>query len=143
MQEETVQDAVVLSVDKNRVMVRMAKEEDCGDCHSCALKNLCHKESDHLDLPVRLGEGIAPPQPGETVRVGYRAANAAVAALIMFLPALVGLFFGGFVVNRYWGDGDGLFLIGCFAGLALGLAVTFAVSRLSTALRPDIRLLNH
>ncbi|MCD8138991.1 MAG: SoxR reducing system RseC family protein [Planctomycetaceae bacterium] len=142
MQEETIQDAVVLSVDNDRVMVRMAKEEDCGGCRSCALKNLCHKESDHLDLPVRLEDGVPPPQPGETVRVGYRAANAAAAAFIMFLPALVGLFFGGFAVNRYWGEGDGLFLVGCFAGLGLGLVVTFAISRLSTALRPEIRLLH-
>ncbi len=142
MREETVQDAVVLSVDANRVMVRMAKEEDCGGCHSCALSKLCHKESDHLDLPVELGIGVQPPRPGETVRVAYRAANAAVAALIMFLPALVGLCFGGFAVNRIWGEGDGLFLAGCLAGLVLGLAVTFAVSRLSTALRPDVRLLS-
>lgn len=144
MREETIQDAVVLSVEPERIMVRIDKSnEDCGGCRACALKILCRGKNDtnHLDLPVPVDAASPHPQPGQTVQVAYRAANAAVAAFIMFLPALLGLFFGGFIANRLAGEGDGIFVLGCLAGVVLGLAVTFVVSRASTALRPDIRLL--
>lgn len=143
MREETIQDAVVLSVEPDRIMVRIDKEaEECDGCHTCALKSMCRgKRDEHLELPVPLETGASRPGPGETVRIAYRAANAATAALAMFLPSLLGLFFGGFAASRLFGEGDGVFLLGCFGGLALGLAVSVVLARKSTALRPEIRLL--
>lgn len=144
MREEIVQEAVVLSVAPDRIMVRVdRKDEDCGGCRACALKSLCRgKEADHMDLPVPVDAETPELAPGETVRIAYRAANRAVAALVMFLPALLGVFFGGFAANALAGEGDGIFLLGCFSGLALGVLFTFVAARSSGALKPEIRLLS-
>lgn len=143
MQEETVQEGVVTSVGAEQITVRIEKkDEDCDGCCACKLKSLCRGRADeYMELSVPMQDGRERPVPGETVQVAYRATNAAVAAAIMFVPALVGLFFGGFIGNRFWGEGDGIFIVGCLAGLVVGLGLTFVVSRASTILRPEIRLL--
>lgn len=142
MSEEKIRRGTVIAVEPNRLVVRVEREEeeDCGGCRSCAMKSLCRGRTDgHLDLPVAIPEGMAKSR-GDRVTVAYRETNAAVASLLMFLPALLGLFFGGFAANAVFGAGDGIFLAGALGGLAAGLAVTFVVGRVSTALGPVVRL---
>lgn len=135
----TVREGTVLLADNDRLVVRVEREteEGCDGCRACAMKSLCKgRETGRMDLPV-----TAPPgktyRPGDRVTLAYRQANAAVAALIMFAPALVGLLLGGWAAN---GRGDGVLLLGCLAGLAAGLGATWLVSRTARVLRPDVRV---
>lgn len=142
--EYTVESGTVIGVRPGEAMVRVEKSDaDCGGCRSCAMKSLCRgREVGHFDLPVPIsdadGDRVVE---GRRVRVAYRPTNAAVAGLVMFVPALVGLFLGGLAGQRLGSGSDAALLIGCFAGLAAGLGVSFAVSRLSSSLKPRVRLL--
>lgn len=140
MDDYTIREGTVLDVQPDKVMVRIDKEEDCGGCRSCAVRALCQgRDTGHLDLPLRPVDGVAA-VPGGRVRVAYRGANPAVAAVIMFVPALIGLFLGGFIGNRFWSGSDGILLAGCLLGLGLGVAATYGISQLRS-LRPEARLL--
>ncbi|MCC8109068.1 MAG: SoxR reducing system RseC family protein [Planctomycetes bacterium] len=147
MDDYTIQNGTVLTVEPGRTVVRVERGDDnCEGCHTCALKALCRgRESKHMDLPVDTGtDGIAsaPLSPGDPVKVAYRGANQAVAAVLLFLPGLIGLFFGGFLANRWWGGEDMTFLAGCLGGLAAGVIFTFIVARTSRRLRPDVRIVS-
>ncbi|MCC8166700.1 MAG: SoxR reducing system RseC family protein [Planctomycetes bacterium] len=147
MDDYTIQDGTVLTVEPGRAVVRVERGgDDCDGCHTCALKALCRgRESKTMDLPVdtnRDGTAAGPMAPGDQVKVAYRGANQAVAAVILFLPGLIGLFFGGFAANRWWGGEDMTFLAGCLGGLAAGMLFTFIVARTSRSLRPDVRIVS-
>ncbi len=146
MDDYTIQDGTILTVEPGRAVVRIEREDDCEGCHTCALKALCRgRESKHMDLPVDTGpdSGAAVAMsPGDQVKVAYRGANQAVAAVLLFLPGLLGLFFGGFLANRWWGGEDMTFLAGCLGGLAAGVLFTFIVARTSRSLRPDVRIVS-
>lgn len=135
------QTGTVIRVESGRLLVRVDRDDaDCGGCRSCAVKALCRgRDSGHMDLPVSFA-GAAPAAVGDRVRVAYRSANAAVASLVMFLPSLAGLFFGGFAWQRLAGRTDRNFLLGCLAGFVLGLTVSFAASRKVVRLRLDVKL---
>lgn len=141
--EYEVQTGSVLRVEPGRLIVRVERDDsECGGCRSCAVKSLCRGRDDgHMDLPVLFGSGEPPAREGEAVRIAYRAANPAIASIIMFVPALAGLFFGGFVGQWVLGEGDGNFLIGCLVGLVAGLGVSYVLARGVAGLRPDVRLL--
>lgn len=140
MDDFTVRDGTVLSVQPDAILVRIDKEEDCGGCRSCAVRALCQgRDGGHLDIPLSPVPGVTA-VPGERVRVEYRGANPAVAALIMFVPALIGLFAGGLIGNRYGEGSDGILLLGCLVGLVLGLVVSIVLSK-ARSLRPEARLL--
>lgn len=137
-----VKTGAVIDVLPGQVVVRVERDDaDCGGCRSCAVRGLCRgRDSGHMDLPVAF-EGQPPAKTGDQVRIAYRAANAAVAALTMFLPALLGLFFGGFIGHRWFGDSDGMFLAGCLIGFILGLGVSYVLARTVASLKPDVKLL--
>lgn len=141
MGESVIRRATILADGPGGLLVRVEREggEDCGGCRSCALKKLCQgRDGQHLDLVVSAagGSGRAP---GETVRVAYREPNAAVAAVVMFVPALAGLLLGGVLAHRFF-PGDAALLAGCGIGLAAGFAVTFILARLLPGLGPSARL---
>lgn len=143
MSDFTIREATVLSVAGDGMLVRVDDEDaaDCGGCRSCAMKSLCRGRDDgHLDLLVPRTGGEGEHSAGDRVRVAYRGANPAVASLIMFLPALAGVMFGGFVANAAFGGGDGVFLAGALGGIAMGIGATFVLARSLSSLRPEIRL---
>lgn len=133
----------VVSVRDGEVVVRVERnEEDCGGCRSCAVKGLCRgRDTGHMDLRV---DSVGAPLPGvgDKVGVAYRSTNAALAALAMFLPALLGLLFGGLVGYRLADGGDAVFLVGCVVGFAAGLAVSWLLTRSVSSLRPHARLVD-
>ncbi len=141
--EYEIRDGVVLESAPDRVVVRMDKDEDCGGCRSCAVKGLCHgRTASHIDVALRPDGGAPPRKAGERVRVAYRRANPAVAASILFVPTLAGLFAGGMAANGLIGPGDGIFLAGTAAGVIIGLGITYAFGRWSRSLAPKFRLLD-
>lgn len=141
-EEFTVENGTVVDVVPGGVVVRVPKKDgDCGGCRSCAMKRLCGgRDVDHIDLSVATPAG-GTPEKGAAVRVAYRPTNAALAALVMFLPALLGLFVGGVIGHRLGGGSDAGLLAGCFIGFAAGVGASFAAARLSPALKPLVRLL--
>lgn len=140
MTDFTISEATVLAREADALVVRMDREEaDCGGCGTCAVKALCRgRDGAHFDVRVPVSPDVRA-GPGDRVRVAYRGANAAVASLVMFLPALLGVIFGGFAANALVGEGDGVFLLGAAAGFALGVGATFLLARLAS-LRPEARL---
>lgn len=140
MTDFVVRDATVLATEPGALLVRMDEDaEECGGCGTCAVKALCRgRDGAHFDMRVPVS-GERNEKAGDRVRVAYRGANPAVASLVMFLPALVGVVFGGFLTKALLGGGDGIFLLGAFGGLALGFGATFLLAR-RTSLRPEARL---
>ncbi len=139
----TIETGAVIAVAPDHVVVRLEKrEEDCGGCRSCAMKNLCGgRDAGHIDLRTPLAAEGDRPETGDAVRVAYRPANAALAAVVMFLPALAGLLLGGLAGYRLGGgDDDAVFVLGCLIGLAAGVGTSAALSRLSPALKPSVRI---
>lgn len=129
---DELKSGTVMRIVGDRAIVRIERDgEDCGGCRSCAVKALCRgRDVNRMELPVRL-DSTRSVHVGDTVMIVYHAGKQGVAALVMFLPSLVGLLLGGFAAQRlFGGEGDGLFLAGAAAGLGLGLAMTFALSRL-------------
>jgi positive regulator of sigma E activity len=120
---------VVLSAGDGRLVVRVRREEDgeCGGCVACSLKSLCGgRGTAHIDLPVAAPEGAAY-SPGDAVTVSYRPPNAALAAAVMFVPALAGLALGGWLAHAS-GWGDGMLILACLAGFGAGVGVSWLVS---------------
>lgn len=131
----------VVAVEPGRLLVRVERTEDCGGCHTCAVRALCRgKDSGHMELPVGF-DGAAPAKEGDRVRIAYRPTNAAVASLVMFVPALLGLFLGGLTSYELAPENDGALLIGCLAGFAAGILVSYLLSRTVAGLKPDVKLL--
>lgn len=142
MDDLTIREGTIQAVEADRLIVRIEREDaaECGGCCRCPMRGLCRgRDSGHMELPVPFTSDN-PHRIGDRVHVAYRKANAAVAAAILFVPALAGLFLGGFLANRLWGEGDGVFLAGCAIGFVLGLAVTFVVNRFFPSLKPSVRL---
>lgn len=136
------QNGSVLKIETNKFIVRVERDPaDCDGCKTCAVKALCRgKDDGHMELPVPYN-GTPPLEKGDAVQIAYRPTNAALAAIVMFLPSLLGLFFGGFIGHWMAGESDSTFLIGCFAGFFLGLALSFILARTIPALRPDVKFL--
>lgn len=132
--------ATVLASEPGELLVRVDQEEaDCGGCACCAVRGLCRgRDAGHFDVRVAVPDGRAD-KPGDRVTVAYRGANPAVASLVMFLPSLIGVVFGGFVANAVFKPGDSIFLLGALAGLAIGVGLTFLLARMPS-LRPEVRL---
>lgn len=129
---EELKSGTVMRIVGDSAIVRVERDgEDCGGCRSCAVKALCRgRDVNRMELPVRL-DSTHSVHVGDTVMIAYHAGRQSVAALVMFFPSLAGLLLGGFAVQRLsGGESDGLFLAGAAGGLGLGLAVTFALSRL-------------
>lgn len=143
MEEYTVRGGAVLRAEGNRLVVgmdRMDGGEDCGGCGSCALKSLCRgRDVGRMELEVAVEPGTPIPAVGERVRVAYRGADPAAASLVMFAPALIGLFAGGFAANLV-SEGDAVYLAGAGMGFLLGLAATFAAVRWLPSLRSEAHL---
>lgn len=137
-----VQTGSVLRVEPGHLVVRVERDNsDCGGCRSCAVKALCRGRDDgHMDLPVAFS-GNPPANRGDKVRIAFRATNAAWAAVAMFIPSLLGLFFGGFAGHYLAGESDRAFLAGCFIGLLAGVGISYVLSKSVPGLRPDVRLL--
>ncbi len=135
----TVREGTVLLADGKRLIVRVERgaDEECGGCGACALKSLCKgRENRMMDLAVTAPAGEAY-RPGDAVTVAYTRPNQAVAALVLFLPALAGLAAGGWLAG---GRGDGALLAGCAAGFAAGLGLSWWIARRTEALRPSVRV---
>lgn len=142
MDDFTTRPGTVVAVEPGKIVVRLEKEaeEGCEGCRSCAMKGLCRgREEGHMDLPVPVGDSSTF-QPGAQVSLSYRMPNQAVAAVAMFLPALIGLLLGGLAAVRWTGGGDALLLLFCLGGLACGVGVTFLIARFGASMRPDVRL---
>ncbi len=136
-------EGAILSVGPDWLLVRVDEEEfgEGDGCRSCAMRGMCHGRAargTEVKVPV---PDAAKWQPGERVRLRYRQANPALAAVVMFLPALLGLLLGGFAANGLFGAGDGIFLAGSAGGLVLGLLITVAVNRLFPSLGPKAELI--
>ncbi|MCC8181257.1 MAG: SoxR reducing system RseC family protein [Planctomycetes bacterium] len=133
----------VVSIRPGKALVRLDVDDDsCTSCHSCALNSLCtSKERGKVEVVVDTdsitGAAI---DVGDAVRIEYRPFNRAVAAVILFVPALLGLLAGGWFAAVVWPEQDLLLLAGCAVGLIIGLAITFIVSRLAGGTRPRARL---
>lgn len=133
--------ATVMEAGPEGILLRVERErdeEESGGCRSCAMRGLCRGRSDGtFTVAAPPDSGLAA---GDRVSVRYSEANPALASVIMFAPALIGLFAGGFAVGRLTDGGDGMFLAGCLAGLAVGLGVTFLVNRYAASLKPRVRI---
>lgn len=133
----------VIRIEPGRFIVRVERDDsECGGCHSCAVRGLCRgRDTGHMDLPIAF-TGEPPARAGEKVTIAYRASNAAVASFVMFLPALLGLFLGGFIGYRMGESGDGPLIIGCLSGFFGGFAVSWLLAKSIPALQPDVRFLS-
>lgn len=131
----------VLRVEPGRLVIRVKRDEsECGGCHSCAVKSLCRgRDSGHMDLPVSF-TGEPPAKEGDTVHIAYKKSNAAIASLVIFLPALAGLIIGGIIGYRMGDTRDAPLIIGCLAGFFGGIGISFVLSKCIPSLRPDVRL---
>ncbi len=148
--EYALRDGTVIDVLPGRIVVRVDRnDEECGGCGSCPMKGLCHgRDAGHLDLSVAVpegGSGPGAPLPtlpgkGDRVRIAYCPANAALAALAMFAPALCGLLAGGLAGWRLGNGSDAVLLLGCGFGLAAGVAVSWVLARVSPSLKPKTKL---
>lgn len=139
----TVRKGQVLLADGTKVVVRVDKagDEPCDSCHVCPMKALCKgMDVRHMDLPVPAPEGRTY-APGDSVTLAYRQANEAVAALVMFAPALIGLALGGWAGWKIGEGGNAALLIGCAAGFAAGVGASWTLARKADCLRPDVRIL--
>ena|GEM_PF-2159590 len=134
---------VIISIQTDRLRVRLEPDESMGEgegCRSCGMRGMCHsRNSEVVDVTIP-DPDAAKRRPGERVRIRYVQVHPAAAAAIMFLPALAGLILGGFVANRLFGEGNGIFLAGSGCGLASGIFATFAINRLSPSLGPKCTL---
>lgn len=138
-----VKDGTVIRLLPSGAVVRVDKdEEECKGCGVCPMKGLCHgKDAGHLDLPVDIPPGARQAVAADDrVRIAYRPANAALAALVMFVPALAGLLAGGLLGWRL-AMGDAVLVLGCGVGIALGVAVSAAAAKLSPSLKPKTKFL--
>lgn len=136
-------EGVITAVGPDRLTIRLDRKDEAAvsACGSCAMKSLCHsRAAEGAELILRTTD-VEGRRPGDRVRLAYREANPALAAGILFLPALAGLMTGGFAAERFFGQGNGTFLCGAFGGFLLGLAITFGVNRLVPSLRPKAELL--
>lgn len=140
MKDFEIRSATVLAAEAGSLLVRVERkyDEDCGGCRSCAMKNLCGKrDAGHIDLRIAGGAGGI--RVGDTVKVAYHSTNPAVAATLLFAPPLLGALLGAIVA--WWARvGDAGFVLGCFLGLAAGIAATYATSRMVPSLRPAAHL---
>lgn len=144
MDDAEIKKGIVAAIEPGGLVVRFDNEEECGGCRSCAVKSLCRgRDSGQMELPLSLEREIASGYAiGDRIAIRYRAANPAVTAVILFLPTLLGLSFGGFIANVLFQGGDGVFLAGTAVGIAIGLAVTLAAYHAFPSLKPEIRLAN-
>lgn len=137
---------MVRAVEDGRVVVRMPLDgggaELCKtSCEGCAL---CDRgKVRHLDLLAAVRDGV-PPEPGQQVVVEYRRRDPALAAILFFLPPLIGLALGGHILNRFVGGGDWMFLAGALAGFVAGALVSLCLSRFFPRLvRPEAKILEY
>lgn len=141
MPDYVVKSATVLAVESAGLTVSAESDDaaECDGCSSCAVKTLCRgRDAGRMELTVPVAAGrLDEYAPGEKVWVAYRGANPAVASLVMFLPGLLGVVFGGFVANALIAVGDGVFLAGALGGLGFGVAMTFLLARTVPALRAE------
>ncbi|MCL2000649.1 MAG: SoxR reducing system RseC family protein [Planctomycetes bacterium] len=140
-----LREGAVISIGLDRLRVRLdpeAARDENGGCRSCAMRGWCRgRWSGSGEVTVTVTDMNAAKRClGERVRLHYVQANPALAAIILFVPALVGLALGAFAAAWLFGGEDKVFLIGAGCGFALGLLVTFAINRLSLSLRPIIKL---
>lgn len=142
MTDFEIRDATVLEREPGGLLVRVDDNiTECGGCGSCVVKSLCRgRDGAHFDVRVPVPEGRAD-KIGDRIRIAYRGANPAIASIVMFLPALVGVLSGGFIANAVFGEADYILLLGAFAGLLLGFGATYALARVSP-LRPEVRLVD-
>lgn len=132
--------ATVVSNADGKMVVRVARpRDDCDSCGSCPLGSLCRGDKDR-SVEVTLEAHGRTEQPGATVQVEWHGANQAHSALLLFVPALLGLCFGGSAAACVWGEGDGVFLAGTGAGLVLGVGLTWVFGRLRVLRGPVVRL---
>ncbi len=139
MSDMVRRDGIVVHSAPGVMRVRLEKErEDCDGCHSCALKNLCSSHaSGHIEVDVATNEVR---RPGDPVTILYHSANPAMAAFVLFFPALAGLCGGGYLARMLWGAGDMVFVGGALVGAALGVGATYIVNRVFRATAPKITL---
>ncbi len=133
----TTERGAVLRAEDDALLVRIRRGTDdgCGGCRSCSLNKLCKGgETGHMDLPVKAPEGRAY-KPGDELTLAYRQANPALAACILFVPALAGLALGGWIGNAY---GNASLLLGCGLGFAAGVGLSWGIARRADALKPRI-----
>lgn len=135
-EDSTTRRGTVLSAGGNTLTVRVEQDgEECAGCKACSLSTLCRgRETGHRDLPVAVPEGeTGKYAPGDAVTVEYAGANAALAAAVMFVPALAGLALGGWLGNRF---GDAALVAGCGLGFAAGVGLSRLLGKKADALRP-------
>lgn len=132
MLAEETRGGVVTAVEPGgRLRVRVEPEGGGEHCHACPLKGLCGGRGENcVELTVVAPADLAGIlKVGDAVRLAYRPARAW-ASIALFLPLLVGLFAGGAIGLALRPDSDVAYLAGCGVGAALGVGVTFVLSRL-------------
>ncbi|MDR3077861.1 MAG: SoxR reducing system RseC family protein [Planctomycetota bacterium] len=134
-----VREAVVVAAGAGRLTVSLETEEgEAAGCSGCAMRGLCGplgRKRGRFEMTLDLPAGPTL-KPGEVVRVFYQPPNLTLAALVMFLPSLAGLFLGGIAARRWLAESDGIFLAGMLAGFVAGLVLSFVFNRLTTLVRP-------
>ena len=137
---------VVRSVEDGYVVVQAAVERAKADfCHSkCKVCTHCEKEEDaRIDLHVAVEAGERP-EAGQEVMVEYERRDPALAAILFFLPPLAGLATGGYILAGILSGGDGMFLVGAFAGFVAGGLLSWGFSRsFPRLLRPEARIVEY
>ena len=137
---------VIRSVEDGYVVVQAAVEGVKADfCHSkCKVCSHCGNEEDtRVDLHIAVEAGNRPAA-GQEGMGEYERRDPALAAILFFLPPLVGLAAGGYVLTGILSGGDGMFLAGALAGFVVGGLAAWGFSRsFPGLLRPEARIVEY
>jgi len=120
MLEET---ASVVTIEKDYARVALIRSEACGDC--CA-KHICHPSSEKtMEMKVLNTAGA---HPGDRVIISLPAADLLKASATAYLMPAVAAVAGGAIGWTRTGSDTGA-IIGCAAGLLLGLVLLFLLDK--------------
>ena len=131
MLEET---ASVISIEKDHAKVALIRSEACGNCSA---KHICHPTSEKMmEMDVLNTAGA---HPGDRVIISLPAADLLKASATAYLMPAVTAVAGGAIGWKRTGTDIGA-IVGCAAGLVLGLVLLFLIDKRNKLPEPFISI---
>lgn len=126
---------VVLSREDDKLIIRMPVDGDESCVSHCDTCGLCEKgKKRFIDVYADLDTVTNTLQEGAPVSVEYERRDPGTAAVLFFLPALIGLFAGGIVGGTIANGDDTLLLVLTGGGFLLGALVSWFCRRKYTGM---------
>ncbi len=126
---------VVLSREDDKLVIRMPADGDESCVSHCETCGLCEKgKKRFIDVYADLTPVTNTLQEGAVVSVEYERRDPGMAAVLFFLPALLGLLIGGFAGAKLSDGNDNLLLLMIGGGFLLGALVSWLSRRRYTGM---------